>query len=152
MVNTFLIFWPINLTSGSLTNKSWTLFGSWGKLYSANVFRQFMYLSWIGSNSLSWTLPRIEFIYFMNLASSCISLPSGVVTIATTFRQTYSCMVSLKFLKVEMTCVIFSTMGPTSCLNWSMVMGLPIMEVRHVWRVTKFVATCQVQNICFHLL
>ena len=72
---------------------------------------------------------------------SCYPLPSGVVTIATTFKQTYSCIVSLKFLKVVMTFVIFSTMVPTSCLSWSMVIGLPIMEVRQVCSVTKLVAT-----------
>merc|ERR1719195_2035539 len=40
-----------------------------------------------------------------------------------------------------MTLVIFSTMVPTSCRSWSMVMGRPIMEVRQVCSVTRLVAT-----------
>lgn len=67
-------------------------------------------------------------------------LPSSV-SMATTFKQTYSWMVSLKFRKEVITLVTFSTMLPTSWRNWSMVMGRPIIEVRQVCRVTKLVAT-----------
>ena len=60
---------------------------------------------------------------------------------ATTLRQTYSCLLSWKLRKLVITLVIFSTIVPTSCRSWSIVIGRPIMEVRQVWRVTKFVDT-----------
>ena len=105
------------------------------------VFKQFMYLSCICSSSLSCTIPKNEKI--IPILSTLVpdSVPSCVVSMATTLRQTYSCMVRRKFLKVVMTLVIFSTMVPTSCRSWSMVMGRPIMEVRQVCSVTRLVAT-----------
>ena len=69
---------------------------------------------------------------------------------ATTLRQTYSCIVRRKFLKEVITFVILSTMGPTSCLSWSIVMGLPIMEVRQVCRVTRLVATWKFAKLAFN--
>ena len=69
---------------------------------------------------------------------------------ATTLRQTYSCIVRRKFLKEVITFVILSTMGPTSCLSWSIVMGLPIMEVRQVCRVTRLVATWKLAKLAFN--
>ena len=73
-------------------------------------------------------------------------LPSSV-SMATTLRQTYSWTVSLKFLREVMTLVTFSTMLPTSCRSWSMVMGRPIMEVRQVCRVTRLVATYKIHFV-----
>ena len=107
------------------------------------VFKQFMYLSCICSSSLSCTIPENTKDYFLSMLSTLDpdSAPSCVVSMATTLRHTYSCMVSRKFLKVVMTLVIFSTMVPTSCRSWSMVMGRPIMEVRQVCSVTRLVAT-----------
>ena len=105
------------------------------------VFKQFMYLSCICSSSLSCTIPENEKITPMLSTLDPDSVPSCVVSMATTLRQTYSCMVRRKFLKVVMTLVIFSTMVPTSCRSWSMVMGRPIMEVRQVCSVTRLVAT-----------
>lgn len=52
-----------------------------------------------------------------------------------TFRQTYSSILSLTLLNISVTYVIFSTMSPTSCRNWSMVIGRPIILVRHVCNV-----------------
>ena len=64
-------------------------------------------------------------------------------TMAITLRHTYSSIFNWNWRKMAITLVIFSTMLPTSCLNWSMVMGLPIIDVRHVCRVTRLVATCK---------
>ena len=78
---------------------------------------------------------------------SYVSLPSWV-SIATTLRHTYSWIVSRKLRSEVMTLVTFSTMLPTSCLSWSMVMGRPIMEVRQVCRVTRLVATYHTISSC----
>lgn len=63
-------------------------------------------------------------------------------SIVITFRQTYSSIRSLTRLNINVTYVIFSTMSPTSCRNWSMVIGRPIMLVRHVCNVYMLFVTC----------
>lgn len=62
-------------------------------------------------------------------------------SIVITFRQTYSSIRSLTRLNISVTYVIFSTMSPTSCRNWSMVIGRPIMLVRHVCNVYMLFVT-----------
>ena len=42
---------------------------------------------------------------------------------------------------MAITLVIFSTIFPTSWRNWSIVIGFPIILVKHVCNVTKLVAT-----------
>ena len=88
-----------------------------------------------------WSFSRYVATY------SYVSLPSWV-SIATTLRHTYSWIVSRKLRSEVMTLVTFSTMLPTSCLSWSMVMGRPIMEVRQVCRVTRLVATYHTISSC----
>ena len=72
---------------------------------------------------------------------SLLSYTPSCVSMATTLRQTYSCLLSWKLRKLVITLVIFSTIVPTSCRNWSIVIGRPIIEVRQVCKVTRFVDT-----------
>lgn len=64
-----------------------------------------------------------------------------------TFRQTYSSIRNLTLLNINVTYVIFSTIRPTSCCNWSMVIGRPIMFVRHVCNVYMLFETCAQHRI-----
>lgn len=56
-------------------------------------------------------------------------------------------MLSLIRRNINVTCVIFSTISPTSCRNWSMVIGLPIIDVRQFCSVHRLVSTCTDQNM-----
>ena len=70
-------------------------------------------------------------------------IPSSA-TIARTLRHTYSSILKWHERKTAITLVIFSTIIPTSWRSWSIVMGFPIIEVKHVCSVTKFVATLKI--------
>lgn len=56
-------------------------------------------------------------------------------------------MLSLIRRNINVTCVIFSTISPTSCRSWSMVIGLPIIDVRQFCSVQRLVSTCTDQNM-----
>jgi len=64
------------------------------------------------------------------------------VNIIMTFRHTYSSIRSFTLLNMRVTCVIFSTITPTSCRSWSIVMGLPIIEDRQFCNIHRFWNTC----------
>jgi len=64
------------------------------------------------------------------------------VNIIMTFRHTYSSIRSFTLLNMRVTCVIFSTITPTSCRSWSIVMGLPIIEDRQFCSIHRFWNTC----------
>ena len=110
-------------TSGNLSSNSWNLAGCCGKLCSTKLFRHIIYRSWIASNSFEPPRPWFNIVI--------------------TLRQTYSSILNLTRRNINVTCVIFSTIKPTSCLNWSIVMGRPIIEVKHVCNVTRLFETCR---------
>lgn len=64
------------------------------------------------------------------------------LSMAITFRHTYSSMRSFILRNMSVTCVIFSIIWPTSCRSWSIEIGRPIIDVRHVWSVTRLLETC----------
>ena len=142
------------LTSGNLTSNSSTRFGWFGKCFFVNVLKQVRYLSWI-TDKLGSSKSRIRqndllidiqkktsriifqtqpFLFWTIFLPSC-------ETMAMTLRQTYSSILSWNCLNMAITLVIFSTIFPTSWRNWSIVIGFPIILVKHVCNVTKLVAT-----------
>jgi hypothetical protein len=68
------------------------------------------------------------------------------LSMAMTFRHTYSSMRSFILRNMSVTCVIFSIIWPTSCRSWSIEIGRPIIDVRHVWSVTRLLETCNMIN------
>ena len=70
---------------------------------------------------------------------------------AMTLRQTYSSILSWNCLNMAITLVIFSTIFPTSWRNWSIVIGFPIILVKHVCNVTKLVATWEIKIVCMRM-
>lgn len=77
------------------------------------------------------------------------------VNMMMTFRHTYSSIRSFTRLNMRVTCVIFSTITPTSCRSWSIVMGLPIIEDRQFCSMHRlwdtYVRTMKTVNIHMHI-
>ena len=108
-----------------------------------------MYRSCMLSNSL--LLPELV-AGLAEIRSHCVSDSYKILyripwfSIVITLRHTYSSIVSLIWRNINVTWVIFSIIKPTSWRSCSMVISLPIMDVRQVWSVQRFVSTWNSKN------
>lgn len=85
----------------------------------------------------------IDCIYYIIAVILYNIMYSLCVNMIMTFKHTYSSIRSFTLLNMRVTCVIFSTITPTSCRSWSIVMGLPIMEDRQFCNMHRLWDTCR---------